>query len=137
MFRLCYISSARMPIDDAMLMSILTVSRRNNRAAGLTGLLVAGRKRFLQLLEGDETAVRDTYQRIRRDPRHFASVIVDERAISVRQFDDWDMGLIRPGGSGDDDQAALTDIIATIDDPNLRAQFHGFLAINGGHRAAA
>ena len=137
MFRLCYISSARMPIDDAMLMSILTVSRRNNRAAGLTGLLVAGRKRFLQLLEGDETAVRGTYQRIRRDPRHFASVIIDERAISVRQFNDWDMGLVRPGGSGDDDQAALSEIVATIDDPNLRAQFHGFLAINGGQRSAA
>lgn len=137
MFRLCYISSARVPIDDAMLMAILTVSRRNNRAAGLTGLLVAGRKRFLQLLEGDETAVRDTYQRIRRDPRHFASVIIDERAISVRQFNDWDMGLVRPGGSGDDDQAALSEIVATIDDPNLRAQFHGFLAINGGQRSAA
>ena len=137
MFRLCYISSARVPIDDAMLMAILTVSRRNNRAAGLTGLLVAGRKCFLQLLEGDETAVRDTYQRIRRDPRHFASVIIDERAISVRQFNDWDMGLVRPGGSGDDDQAALSEIVATIDDPNLRAQFHGFLAINGGQRSAA
>ena len=137
MFRLCYISSARVPIDDAMLMAILTVSRRNNRAAGLTGLLVAGRKRFLQLLEGDETAVRDTYQRIRRDPRHFASVIIDECAISVRQFNDWDMGLVRPGGSGDDDQAALSEIVATIDDPNLRAQFHGFLAINGGQRSAA
>lgn len=137
MFRLCYISSARAPIDDAMLMSILTVSRRNNRAAGLTGLLVAGRKRFLQLLEGDETAVRDTYQRIRRDPRHFASVIIDERSIAARQFNDWDMGLVRAGGNGDDDQAALSEIVATIDDPNLRAQFQGFLAINGGQREAA
>ena len=136
MFRLCYISSARVPIDDAMLMSILTVSRRNNRAAGLTGLLVAGCKRFLQLLEGDETAVRDTYQRIRRDPRHFATVVIDERAISVRQFTGWDMGLVRPGGD-DDDQAALSEIVAAIDDPNLRAQFQGFLAINGGQRAAA
>ena len=136
MFRLCYISSARSPIDDAMLMSIMTVSRRNNRAAGLTGLLVAGHKRFLQLLEGDETAVRDTYLRIFRDPRHFACVLIDERTITARQFEDWDMGLIRPGVDGDD-RAALSDIIATIDDPDLRAQFDGFLAINSGHRAAA
>ncbi len=137
MFRLCYISSARSPVDDAMLRSILSVSRRNNRAAGLTGLLVAGQRRFLQLLEGDETAVRDAYQRIRRDPRHFACVLIDERAILARQFDDWDMGLLRPGANGEDDHAALLGIIATIDDPNLRAQFDGFVAINGGRRSAA
>ena len=136
MFRLCYISSSRVPIDVALVDDILAVSRRNNRAAGLTGLLVAGQRRFLQLLEGEERSVRATYQRIRRDPRHFACVTVNEGPITSRQFVDWDMGLVRPGCDGDD-YAALTTLIATIDDPNLRAEFTGFLAINGGDRAAA
>ena len=136
MFRLCYISSSRVPIDVALVDDILAVSRRNNRAAGLTGLLVAGQRRFLQLLEGEERSVRATYQRIRRDPRHFACVSVNEGPITSRQFGDWDMGLVRPGCDGDD-YAALTTLIATIDDPNLRAEFTGFLAINGGDRAAA
>lgn len=136
MLRLCYISSSRILIEVAVIDDIIAVSRRNNRAAGLTGLLVAGQRRFLQLLEGEERAVRKTYQRIRRDPRHFACVVVSERTIDARQFGDWDMGLVRPGCDGDD-YAALATLIATMDDPNLRAEFTGFLAINGGHRAAA
>ena len=136
MYRLCYISSARVPIDDAFIESVLAVSRRNNRASGVTGLLVAGGKRLLQLLEGDETAVRDTYRRIRRDPRHFACVVISEARIPACQFDQWDMGLVRPGDAGDE-QAALADIIAGIADRNLRVQFDGFLAINGGQRSAA
>lgn len=136
MFRLCYISSSRVPIDEALVDDILAVSRRNNRAAGLTGLLVAGQRRFLQLLEGEERSVRETYLRIRRDPRHFACVMIGEGAIAARQFGDWDMGMVRPGCDGDDYEA-LTSLIASIDDPNLRAEFNGFLAINGGRRAAA
>ena len=57
---------------------------------------------MLQLLEGDETAVRDTYLRIRRDPRHFACVVISEATIPARQFDQWDMGLVRPGDAGDE-----------------------------------
>lgn len=136
MLRLCYISSARGTIDDRLLDGILTVSRRNNRAAGVTGILLAGPRRFLQLLEGDDAAVRATYQRIARDPRHFACVVIDEKQIGHRQFGEWDMGVVAPG-TGSDDYAALATIIATIDDPDLRAQFDGFLAINGGERSAA
>lgn len=136
MFRLCYISSSRVAVEASLIDDIMAVSRPNNRAAGLTGLLVAGQRRFLQLLEGEERAVRDMFQRIKRDPRHFACVILDERPVATRQFADWDMGLVR-SNCADDDHSALAELIAGIDDPNIRAQFDGFLAINGGRRAAA
>ena len=86
MFRLCYISSAKCLVDDLLLDRILTTSRRRNRADGISGLLLAGPRRFLQLLEGDVSAVRETYQRIRRDPRHFACVLIDQRAVERRHF---------------------------------------------------
>ena len=67
---------------------------------------------------------------------YFACVVISEGTIPARQFDQWDMGLVRPGDAGDE-QAALADIIAGIADRNLRAQFDGFLVINGGQRSAA
>lgn len=135
MIQLCYISSVRVPIDASLLDQILAVSRRNNRAADVTGFLVAGSRRFLQLLEGDEAAVRATYNRILADPRHFACVVIDQRHVAERQFAHWDMGLVDPDDAAG--QRLIADTVATIDDPNLRAQFDGFLQIHGGQRSAA
>jgi hypothetical protein len=47
MLQLVYISSCRTEIDPAMLTGIIDISRRNNERAGVTGLLVAGGRRFL------------------------------------------------------------------------------------------
>ena len=135
MIRLCYISSVRVPIDTSLLDQILSVSRRNNRAADVTGFLVAGGRRFLQLLEGEEAAVRATFARIQNDPRHFACVVIDQRQIAERQFAQWDMGLVDPDDANG--RRLLTETIAAIDDPDLRAQFDGFLQIHGGRRSAA
>ena len=135
MIRLCYISSVRVPIGASLLDQILAVSRRNNRAAGVTGFLVAGNRRFLQLLEGDEAAVRITYNRILADPRHFACVVIDQRHVAECQFAHWDMGQVDPNDAIG--RGLLAETIATIDDPNLRAQFDGFLQIHGGQRSAA
>ena len=61
MLQLVYISTSRAPlISDDLLNSVLTVSRRNNAAAGISGLLVAGGRRFLQALEGPRDAVEAT-----------------------------------------------------------------------------
>ena len=134
MYRLCYISSARSTLDAADIEQILRTSRVNNRRSGVTGLLMVGNRRFLQLLEGDEAAVRATYDRILGDTRHYAPVIVDRRDVDDRQFGEWDMGLVRP----EDDQAQrLLAILATIRDANLRAQFQGFFEIHGERRSAA
>lgn len=135
MFRLCYISSARTPINASMLDQILAASRRNNRVVGVTGLLVAGGRRFLQLLEGEEAAVRATFARIHKDPRHFACVVIDQRQIAGRQFAHWDMGLVDPDDANG--RRLLAETVAAIDDPDLRAQFDGFFKIHGGQRSAA
>ena len=128
MFQLVYISSTREDIDPATLEAILEVSRRNNGRNGVTGLLVAGRRRFLQALEGPEQAVLDTYARIRADPRHYAFVLLTGRAIDRRAFGDWSMACECGREGADDGSLAetvrqLTDDLA---DKSLRAQFVGF-----------
>lgn len=128
MIRIIYISTARVRTPRGELDGILQISRRNNRAVGVTGLLVVGGRRFLQVLEGPEEAVMQTYQRIKADSRHVAPVLLSKRPITERNFADWAMGY-QPAGSLDgpglvaDDVAAL---IAPIADPTVRAYFAEF-----------
>ncbi len=129
MLQLVYISSARELITEATCRDILLVSRRNNLRDGISGLLVAGQRRFLQALEGKTDAVRAAYQRISADPRHYACVLLGEHHIDDRMFGTWEMGF-RPGGSDLSDDASLAAIVTSMVDPigdaNLRAQFVGF-----------
>ena len=131
MLQLVYISTAREPIDQALSEDILTASRRNNRADGITGLLVAGKRRFLQALEGPDDKVRATFARIAADPRHYACVILSERTIDQPQFGGWAMGYDAAGdeGRGDDLKAVVAALVAPLQDASLRAQFLGFVDI--------
>ena len=131
MFRLSYISTSRQPIDAELCEAILDASRANNARDGITGLLIAGRHRFLQSLEGEEQAVRSAYNRIKRDPRHFACVMLEERPVDRRQFEQWAMGFERSdeGTMGVSDAQIAACLIGQIQDANLRAQFEGFLTL--------
>jgi hypothetical protein len=126
--RLIYISTARSELSAVELDGILRVSRRNNAAAGVTGLLIVGGRRFLQALEGPPDAVMQTYDRIKADARHFAAVTLDNRPISQRSFSSWAMGqqpskALRGDGTLADDVAAL---IAPIAEPTMHAYFAEF-----------
>ena len=132
MLTLVYISTARTLITDAMCHDILASSRVNNPVNDVTGLLVAGKKRFLQALEGPADEVRATYARIGADPRHFACVVLAERTSDTRQFGKWAMGYSAGHDAGDhaDLEAIVIALVAPLEDPNLRAQFIGFAQLN-------
>lgn len=130
MIRLLYISTARERHSRAALENILRVSRRNNAAANVTGLLIAGGNRFLQVLEGPEQDVQNTYDRIRLDARHRAPVILKREPIEERAFGAWSMGF-QPGGSrtlpASDVNGQLAALVESIEDVTLRAYFDGFV----------
>jgi hypothetical protein len=125
MFQLVYVSSvaAGQPADIA---AILAASRRNNRLAGLTGMLYADQRRFLQVLEGDEVDVVKAFERIRADPRHRAVVVLSRRTIAAREFGEWEMAHAAPGHDAD---ALLTRVetLAAGASPAVRATFEGFV----------
>lgn len=137
MLQLAYISSARGLVDQALLDSILDISRINNGRCGVTGLLVSGGRRFLQVLEGPDQAVLTTYARIQTDPRHRGFVLLSCQQVSEPAFGSWSMAFREGGALGDDDQLqrAVESLTARIADPNLRAQFNGFAELHG-RRAA-
>ena len=92
-FQLCYTSIANQDMQRKDLVELLRVSRAKNQAAGITGLLLFSADRFIQLLEGDEAAVRALYTRICEDKRHRDVTLVFEQTAAERQCPDWSMGF--------------------------------------------
>jgi len=90
-----YASRARAGLGGNELAEILAVSRRRNAQSGISGMLLAGTDRFLQLLEGPAEAVENTYRRILVDPRHHEIVLCYEGRDEPRRFTDWTMGFAR------------------------------------------
>ena len=132
MLQIVYISTARDELDTNALETILSISRRNNRLAGVSGVLIAGGRRFLQALEGPEGAVLTTMERIRKDPRHFAIVELSRAQVVERGFGDWEMAY-QTGGSasaGADLAVAVESIVAPVIDRTLRAQFTSFAKLH-------
>lgn len=72
---------------------LLSISRKRNMEAAVTGFLFYDGQRFVQVLEGGRADVSETYHRIVRDPRHRNIVLLSCREIPTRQFGYWSMGL--------------------------------------------
>ena len=128
MIRLIYISTARRVIAAAELDQILRLSRFNNGASDITGLLIASERRFLQALEGPADAVCRTFERIKGDARHFAVVELSKEVITERAFGGWSMAVQHssPADCGGGLSQAVLDRLATIADPRVRGYFEGF-----------
>jgi hypothetical protein len=90
--RLLYASSARIPVDQAVLDEILSVSRRNNAAANISGALLYADGNFIRYLEGAESAFSALFDTIARDTRHTSAMVLTRGSIDRRLFPDWEMG---------------------------------------------
>ncbi|PKP98088.1 MAG: activator of photopigment and puc with BLUF domain protein [Alphaproteobacteria bacterium HGW-Alphaproteobacteria-15] len=124
MLQFIYVSSAT-PGQDISVSDILEVSRHNNSRDGITGLLYADARRFLQALEGPTDQVRAAMARIKSDPRHRAVVILSQREITTREFGNWAMAHRQAGDDSDDILARVRSLVASAA-PSVRATFEGF-----------
>lgn len=88
----------------AELQSLLAPSVRRNRALGITGMLLYAHGGFMQLLEGEEQAVKPLFDRIRRDDRHRRVTVLVQGPVAERTFADWAMAYRCLG-----DETAATD----------------------------
>jgi hypothetical protein len=101
-FYLIYVSNASRALDEIHLQDVLTVSREANAKAEVTGLLLYKDGCFMQMLEGDENVVKEVFERIMRDPRHYNVVTLQEGVNEARVFPDWSMGYRRLDGGTED-----------------------------------
>ena len=90
-----YTSLARLDLTASDLADIQATARRLNALDGITGLLIFNGSRFLQIIEGAESAIDDLVARLRADERHSAFEVRDERFVEERAFPDWSMELVR------------------------------------------
>ena len=74
-----------------ILSAILVASRANNRKYDITGALICRSDIFLQLLEGPEQQVKNTYDAIQNDDRHVNVYNLIDRPIEKRLFPAWAM----------------------------------------------
>lgn len=117
--RLIYVSRMTEVCDMAAIEEILKVSRRNNAARGITGMLCYDPTFFMQCLEGPKDVVNELYGGIARDNRHTRVTLLEYGDIKERTFSEWSMAFVRAdeldpgafreyGGRGKFDPFALT-----------------------------
>ena len=104
--RLTYFSRNRVdqsggPVHDR-LHDILLKSVTNNRRDDVTGALIHDDKWFAQALEGPETMVSATFERILRDPRHSDVRLIKMQPVTARRFRAWWMASVGRGADNAD-----------------------------------
>lgn len=94
LFRLTYVSRATLtgkPQFEDLTRAVISSSQRNNAAVDVTGLLLAHRGCFLQVLEGPRRNVSQIFSVIGRDLRHVQIEVLEGGAASKRLFGRWSM----------------------------------------------
>ena len=98
-YSIVYSSAATIDFKDAALLQLLRQARGYNERAGITGVLMYGGGRFMQVLEGRPAAVRGLYARIAADPRHGCLEKLADGPVARREFAGWRMSFApRPAG---------------------------------------
>lgn len=87
-----YLSSATKLLSQEEVFGIVEKSQKNNRAAGITGVLLYFNGSFLQVLEGQQERVNQLYALIQADYRHTHLIELYNKPIERRSFGDWLMG---------------------------------------------
>jgi hypothetical protein len=95
LIHLIYVSTATTECGDAELDRILESSERHNSQQHVTGMLLYCDGNFIQAIEGEESAIDETYGRIAKDPRHTDLFLLLREPIAQRSFHRWSMGFRR------------------------------------------
>ena len=128
---LFYCSLANKNISSDDILNILKCSRTNNEKIGVTGILLYWEKtnQFLQILEGEENAVFNLYDKISKDNRHSLSKIIYQENIQERGFKDWSMAFKNIGDIETSNLDGFSSF-STLDFTSERTNMKASIAIN-------
>jgi hypothetical protein len=110
MYHLVYTSVAGVLVSDADLIQLLEQSRNSNKKTEVTGILLYIQGKFIQVLEGEKTAVNKLYTKIAGDGRHKKVTIVIEGESKERMFKGWSMGFKKLGSQQFESLSGFSDI---------------------------
>lgn len=91
MYRLIYKSRSSVELNWEIVHSIAKASENSNADCGVTGVLLASRTHFLQVLEGNFEDVNAVFRNIVRDKRHAELSLISFSVVDSRLFDGWTM----------------------------------------------
>ena len=94
--QLVYSSAPAQKFMQSHLHMILRHARQNNKLRNVTGLLVFVDDTFLQVLEGEETEVKNVFDKIKSDHRHNDIKVLSDSPIQTRAFENWEMAYATP-----------------------------------------
>jgi hypothetical protein len=92
--RALYVSRAVGPQTTTVTASILATAQAHNLQHGIGGVLCQGKGLYLQVLEGERSAVHRLYARIVADRRHSDVEMLHLEEITERRFAGWSMALV-------------------------------------------
>ena len=119
---LTYTSFASLDLTARDLEDIHRTATELNALDGITGILVFNGTRFLQVIEGAESAIDELLARLRRDQRHSGVEVRDQRPIEARSFPDWSMELVQVSASYFEARETISDRIPPSVDVAVRDQ---------------
>jgi len=91
-----YRSHEARPMTSGDLDDILDVARRFNGERGITGMLLYHNGRFTQVVEGEESDIRELKESICGDARHREVTTLFEGWAEERTFAQWSMAFHQP-----------------------------------------
>ena len=92
--RLLYVSKPVGPITTFVTSSILEVCSVNNKKAEITGVLCQGSGIYMQVIEGQRSAINALYSRIISDKRHSQIELLSFEEVGQRRYGQWSMALV-------------------------------------------
>jgi hypothetical protein len=93
-YHLIYRSVAQKALSDKELSELLLNSRTYNKEEQITGILLHAEGEYMQVLEGEEAAIKRLYARIEADHRHTEVRMVTDGTTLFRIFPRWSMGFL-------------------------------------------
>jgi len=127
--QIIYTSFAEQPFSDAELDDLLDFSARYNAQMNITGLLLYGNGKFMQVLEGEAALLDALMARIKADARHRNVNVLVRAPIRTRDFSAWSMGFHRADRETGGDQAHFVAFFEQDFDPDALSD-HASLALS-------
>ena len=89
-----YVSTASSKLNENNIEEILNRSEDKNNKKDITGLLLFSEGNFFQIIEGEEKMVKNLFQKIKEDQRHYNIIKLFEKPIQKESFDGYKCDFI-------------------------------------------
>ena len=93
-YQLTYRSKAIQEITPNNIYEIVKVANEFNPSLAITGCLIFYNGYFIQILEGEQVAVEELYNKIKKDKRHTFTNILSKGWAPKRIFENWNMAYM-------------------------------------------